>query len=549
MVFCLIATSVQAVTARPGVKKTIRQADGTVVELTLRGDEYFSFYTDATGAAYKLLPGDKLQPLTAEQVSDTWTKCRRARSIDRPARTRGNGKPTASTTGKHRGLVILMRFKDQDFVTPEPQKVYDRFFNERGYNEYGMSGSVKDYFLEQSYGQLDIDFDVVGPYTTSEPMAYYGSHVIVDGIEWNDAHAVDFAAEAVELASADVDYSIYDWNNNGIVNQVFIIYAGYAEAQWADPETIWPHEWDLRLLGREFVYNGVQVRTYGCANELKGDGKTDTGILEGIGTACHEFSHGLGLRDMYNTEVSGVSFGMSVWDILDFGSYLNDSRTPAGFTSYERWFCGWLQPTELKGDMTQITGMKPLVEAPECYVMYNEANDKECYLLENRQKIGFDSYLPGHGLLVLHVDFDESAWINNTMNVDPDHQRMTIIPADGELLTTDASLAGDPFPGTTGNTALTNYTTPASTLYNANSDGRYFMNKAIDSITESDDGLISFVALRPEQDVPEPTGISNMVIAPQRAGRIYDLQGRPRGTDPSALPKGIYIIDEKKVVK
>ena len=168
MVFWLAATSAQAVPAKPGAKKIVRQADGTVVELTLRGDEHFTYYTDATGAAFKLLPGDKLQPMTAKQVSDNWAKRRQARRITRPARTRGTGDPSSSTTGKHRGLVILMQFKDQEFTTPEPKKAFDRFFNEVGYNENGMTGSVKDYFRAQSYDQLDIDFDVVGPYTSSD---------------------------------------------------------------------------------------------------------------------------------------------------------------------------------------------------------------------------------------------------------------------------------------------------------------------------------------------------------------------------------------------
>ena len=505
MIFCLAASSVQAVPAKPGVKKTVRQADGTVIELTLRGDEHFSFYTDAKGKAFKLLSGDKLQPMTSDQVSDTWAKCRQAHSIDRPARTRGTGESSSATTGKHRGLVILMQFQDLEFVTHEPKQVFNRFFNEVGYSEYGMSGSVKDYFRAQSYGQLDIDFDIVGPYTTTKSMAYYGGPATLDGEPMVDAHRQEFAAEAVEQAAADVDYSLYDWDNDGNVDQVFIIYAGYAEAEGADPETIWPHEWSLAGLGRDFVYNGVKVSTYGCANELMGDGKRNTGILNGIGTACHEFAHCLGLPDMYNTEAEHTTFGMNYWDVMDSGNYLNDSRTPAGFTSYERWFSGWLQPTELKGDMIHITDMKPLAEAPECYILYNDAHRTEYYLLENRQNVGFDAGLFGHGLLVLHVDYNKNMWTKNKINIDPDHQRMTIIPADGTCIESAGSLAGDPFPGTTGNTALANYSSPAPTLYNANTDGSYYMNKPIDSITENEYGLISFVALRPDFAMPEST--------------------------------------------
>ncbi len=497
--FCLAATSAQAVPAKPGAKRIVRQADGTVVELTLRGDEHFSFYTDDSGAAFKLLPGDKLQPMTAEQVSKTWTKRRQARMIAHPSRTRGVGDPTNAITGKRRGLVILMQFNDLEFVTPEPQQAYNRFFNEPGYHDNGMTGSVKDYFLAQSYGKLEIDFDVVGPYTSKKPMAYYGTN----DDNGEDAHAEELIKEAVISASADVDFTNYDWDEDGEVDQVFIIYAGYAESQGAPSETIWPHEYSLKYIGENIVYNGKSIGVYGCSSELMGDGINSIGNMDGIGTACHEFSHCLGLPDMYDTSYMG-NYGMANWDVMDSGNYNNNTRTPAGYTSYERWFCGWLEPTELKGDMTQIAGMKPLAESPECYVLYNEGNKNEYYLLENRQNIGFDASLPGHGLLVVHVDFDRKAWVYNTINNDPDHQRMTVIAADNEYRNSSYnSLWGDMFPGSSGNTALTNYSTPASTLYNANADGSYYMNKPIDNITESEDGLISFVAMRPALDIPE----------------------------------------------
>jgi hypothetical protein len=165
-------------------------------------------------------------------------------------------------------------------------------------------------------------------------------------------------------------------------------------------------------------------------------------------------------------------------------------------------FAGWLTPTELKGDMTRISGMKALVDAPEAYILYNEGNKNEYYLLENRQQKGFDAGLYGHGLLVVHVDYNADAWASNVVNTSSARQRMTIVPADNELKVTLKGLAGDPFPGIANNTSLTNYTTPAAAVYNANTDGSYLMNKPIDSITESEDGLISFVALRPEVPVP-----------------------------------------------
>ena len=513
----VIAVTASAVPAKPGVKKTIKLADGTTAELTLRGDEHFSFFTDAQDKPCLLKDGH-LRMLTWQEVSEMSTTHRqhRMKIANNSRRTaRRVGKPSSATTGKHRGLVILMQFSDVEFVTPNPQQAFQRFFNEAGYNDYGMAGSVRDYFLAQSYGQLEIDFDVVGPYTSVNNLAYYGAHYTnPDGTEQNDTHPAIMVAEAVDAASKDVDFRNYDWDKDGEVDQVFVIYAGYAEAQGADPETIWPHEWKLAGEAVTRKYNGVVINTYGCTAELAGDGKTWGGTLDGIGTACHEFSHCLGLPDMYDTK--GNNFAMSYWDVMSSGSYNDNSHTPSGYTSYERWFSGWMEPTELNS-MTRVKDMAPLVEKPEAYILYNENNRNEYYLLENRQPVGFDKGLYGHGMLILHVDYNEDIWGSGSINTNADHQRMTIIAADNQYNRSieSGSLAGDPWPGTSGNTALTNYTTPAATLYNANIDGRKLMSKPIDNITEDVQNMtVSFVACRPEMDVPVP----NEAYAVEEAG-------------------------------
>ena len=196
---------------------------------------------------------------------------------------------------------------------------------------------------------------------------------------------------------------------------------------------------------------------------------------------------------------------MGRWDVMDYGSYSNNGNTPSGYTSYERMFAGWLTPIELK-DMTRINDMKPLTEAPEAYILYNEGNRDEYYLLENRQKTGFDAALPGHGLLVLHVDYNKDDWTSNSVNANKNHQGMTIIPADNKLSLYNEP--GDPFPGTSGVMELTNFgrfsSSTIASVYNKNSNDSLLMNKSIDNIKESEDGLISFVACRPELGVPEP---------------------------------------------
>lgn len=508
----LTALTVQAVPAKPGVKKTVKQADGSTIELTLRGDEHYSFYTDAAGAPFQLVNGIAKR-ITPEEVTTTWTARKKA-NLDKTAgnnrRVNRIGDASASTTGTHKGLVILLQFKDVKFQDQDGVKdVYKRVFNESGYNEGGMAGSVRDYFLKQSYNQLTINFDVVGPYTTAFNLEKYGVPVKDknEKVEQHDKDARLAMKEAVQKAIEDtsLDFSDYDWDGDGEIDQVFIIFAGYSEAQGADENCLWPHEWSLKdynLKGKDKNGNDVAINTYGCASELMGK---DGAVMDGIGTACHEFSHCLGLPDMYDTDYSG-GFGMSYWDVMDSGSYLDDSRTPSGYTSYERWFSGWLEPVEINS-MTRINNMKPLATHPEAYVLYNDAKEKsikgEYYLLENRQPVDFDAKLYGHGMLILHVAYNEYDWSQNKVNDNPNQQQLSIIPADNNFSNSYSGLQGDPWPGRTGNTELTNYSTPAAILFNANVDGQKLMSKAIDNITENTTThTISFVACRPELPIP-----------------------------------------------
>ncbi len=497
------AMTVQAVPAKPGAKQKVQLADGTTVELTLCGDEHFSFYRNDNDQLFQLID-NKLVSLSKEEVQKKWTAMRELRLSPSTNASRSNahrriGTPSITTTGKQRGLVILMEFPDVKFITQNPKEFFNRFFNEPGFNEDGMIGSVRDYFLAQSYNQLEIDFDVVGPFCTKYDLEFYG-HEYTDkyGNLQHDANPGQMIAEGVDAASKEVDFTKYDWNKDGEVDQVFVIYAGYNEAQGADKNTIWPHEYKLSYEGFTRKYNNEIIDTYGCSSELQGNGRTETGTIDGIGTACHEFSHCLGLPDMYDTNYK--NYGMGRWDLMDSGSYNNNSRTPAGYTAYERWFSRWMEPVELTTE-TQITDMKPLVEAPEAYVLYNENNRNEYYLLENRQPVSYDKGIGGHGLLVVHVDYNKAAWENNAVNSTEGHERMSFIAADNKY--TYATIAGDAFPGTQKKTSLTNITTPAATLFNTNKDGRKLMSKAIENITENNTThTVSFMACRPELQAP-----------------------------------------------
>lgn len=248
--------------------------------------------------------------------------------------------------------------------------------------------------------------------------------------------------------------------------------------------------------GKTLTIDGVTIDTYACSSELYGTSGTR---MDGIGTTCHEFSHCLGLPDFYDTEYNG-NFGMDSWSVMDYGSYNGDGYVPCGYTAYERMFAGWLDPVELTGGQ-KVIDMQPIGEAPEAYIIYNDANRNEYYLLENHQQRGWDSEAYGHGLLVLHVDYDRTAWDYNEVNNTTGHQRMTVVPADnqfksgyyeGESYATAEDLEGDPYPGTSGNRSLTDTSRPAATLFSPAADGRRYLGKPVEDIAENAAGLISF---------------------------------------------------------
>lgn len=511
--------------------RILRTADGTQVTATFMGDEFFHYWLAEDGTRYAEQPDGSFAALGTE-ASETRAQRARQRVEQVNSRRRLQRRTAGAITGNKRGIVILVNFKDRQMSCSRDE--FDRAFNQTGYGDHGSAGSVRDYFLAQSYGQLTVDFDVVGPYTLKNNMKYYGGNDSYG----NDLHPAEMVIEAVKAADPHVDFSDYDWDGDGNVDQVYVIYAGYGEAQSDIANTIWPHEWALADAnyygdgtGAQRV-DGVWVDTYACSNELLGKSGSQ---MDGIGTACHEFSHCLGLPDMYDTSGNyTTNYGMGSWDLMDYGSYNGDGYVPAAFTAYERWFAGWLTPAEING-FREVKDMQALTAAPEAYVIYNGADRNEYYLIENRQRTGFDSELPAAGMLVVHVDYDEDVWYNNEVNNTRGHERVTIIPADNRK--SDTTEAGDTWPQA-GKTALTNTTTPAATLYNANTDGKKYLNMPLRDITLKG-GLVSFTA------GDRPTGLTP--IPGETAGNaslpLFDLQGKRM----KEYRGGVYISNGKKI--
>lgn len=505
----LSCTCAWAVPANNTIIKHIK-ADGTVRELRLIGDEHMHYFLDertgekllkSADGQLELLSEDRLQKMQSE------ARQRRADTEKRRATTMAKAKSAigepGTIIGQKKGIVILVNFQDLEMVNANSQEIFDAMFNQEGYNQNNQIGSVSDYFKAQSYGQFELDFDVVGPLTVSRNMAYYGQN----NYGGSDMHAAEMVKEACQLADEQVNFADYDWDGDGRVDQVFVVYAGHAESSGADANTIWPHEWDLYSAGVGMLkLDNVNISTYACSSELSGA----SGVSRnGIGTACHEFSHCLGYPDFYDTDYSGA-LGVDSYDIMSGGSYngpYGKGEVPCGYSAYERWMAGWLEPIELN-DVTEITGMPALNDQGVAYIIYNGNTTNEYFLIENRQSREwfryFSTSMAGHGLFIYHVDFNLSVWQMNRPNDDPNHQRMTWVPADKKYGTyysqynqwyvTSSDMRSDFFPGTNRvkvfNPSL--WSDAGGKWFNKEADGSFFSQHYLSQISETTTGLVSF---------------------------------------------------------
>ena len=499
--------AMMAAPAKRGVYKTLKLAGGQEVRAMLVGDEYGSFWKGSDGKAY-VLQGDCYAPVDEKTVLEE-ARIRREKANAQYAKRLPATRSVSDFPGYYgnkRVILILVNFADVAFQAEHDNALFQRILNEENFQEEPFVGSVHDYFRDQSNGQFTLNFDIFGPVTLSKERAYYGRHYK----NKDDMHPGEMVIEAVNLVKDMVeDWHQYDWDGNGEVDQVYLIHAGNGEADTGIEETIWPHQWDLNSTQKLYgdgtgpvkVGENLMVNRYACNAELNKDNH-----IMGIGLICHEFSHCLGFPDFYDTTYSGGQ-GMEFWDIMAVGNQLINGYHPAGYTSYERWKVGWLEPIVLENSDTTITGMKPLQEGGECYIVYNKGNRNEYYLIENRQYTKWDACLPGRGLLILHVDEDDEIWRKNKVNSDYSHQRMTRVPAYGLFLRgfennqnccTWGGMKCEPFPFDNVNAFNRSFKTHekqskrAAWLYHANADGTYQIDSSIENITQNADGTISF---------------------------------------------------------
>lgn len=585
--------------------KVVSQSDGTTIKVSQAGDEHLHYYITEDNVPLYKAADNRYCYLTIEngklhnsgvlahesaarsakelQVMNTIhdlapiarqmaaKKRSAAKRCVRPDRLPSKD-DISVFKGSKKALVILAAFSDKSFSKGDDAivKFYDEVLNQEGYSQNGAAGSVHDYFKDMSRGEFDLTFDIVGPVKVSKSATYYGGPSPIMG---GTDHIGEFITEAIKKADekCDIDWKKYDWDDDGEVEQVFVLYAGYGQATGGPTGTIWPNAWTLdeALQNNDgnggFSIDGVFINQYACSNELYLDSGT---VPMGLGVFCHEFSHCMGLPDMYDTNY-GSTPTMGDWDLLAGGSYNGPQGIgwcPAGWTSYERAYAGWLELTELKaGDI--IKGMTSLEEADgKAYVIYNDNHKDEYYLLENHKGMGWDKYTPENGLLIIHVDYDKDLFDNNIVN-----SKGEFTPAEGydRYFTNDhprmapfsrvRSIQNDTYFYTYPMDAprgvvdsLTDTSKPAAELYNALADGSKLMGKPVYNIEKDDDGNISFTFMTKEK---ETDAIQDIAMAEDTTGddTVYDITGKKAGRigdiKNGSLKAGIYIIGGKRLQK
>jgi M6 family metalloprotease-like protein len=387
--------------------------------------------------------------------------------------------------GSPKALVILANFKDKAFAVASPQTSFQNLVTQSGYSANGGTGSAKDYFMASTYGKFAPNFVVVGPVTLPQTLAYYGTN----DSGGNDQHPDQMIADACAAAdAAGLDFTQFDTDNDGSVDNVFVYYAGYNEAEGGATNTIWPHRWSLTDAGFSGTktFDGKVVNDYSCTSELKGTSGTN---MCGIGTFCHEFGHVLGLPDFYDT--SGTqSNTLNEWDIMDYGAYSNNGCTPPTYSAYERFFLGYLTPQQVStpSDITLLPlyqgTTQPANTDNQAFLLSASTHNlngaapspAEFFLVEYRQKTGWDTYLPAEGMCVWHIDFLQSQWDANTPNnytgstqTLSSHMRVYLQPLSGQTTTpgtafTTGSYTPTTWSGTNINRAITSIAKTASNV-------------------------------------------------------------------------------------
>lgn len=517
--------------AKKGVHH-IKMSDGATVRVQKYGDE-FNHYT---------LTEDGRPVVQSERgwvYLDADIETLKARVARRtPVYALRNGKETRGPGlmdnfpchGEQFGLVVLVEYTDVKFKVSDPNEYYTAMLNEKGFNRNLNIASARDYFIDNSNGIFTPTFDVYGPIKLKNKMSYYGG---------NDRYGYDLraelmAVEACQQLDATVDFSKYDRDGDGYIDNIYVYYAGYGEADYDDENTVWPHSWSLEeslsdggAVTKDYYFDGVKLNKYACSNEL--DGWSTPSRPDGIGTFVHEFSHVMGLPDLYCTqEVKNEPFTPGEYSVLDYGPYNGDGCVPPRYSAYERYALDWLVPRELNS--TRNVRLNTIDENV-AYIIPTD-REREYFLIENRQQEGWDTYLPHHGMLVWHIDFLESVFTGNTVNNSASHQYVDLVEADNKQ--SENTVTGDPFPGASKVTSFGFKTTPALKSWR----NKELVINSIDNIAEDD--KTGYVTFRAVKTGDEGTPDFEELTAADCSPKVEDPGTDPgNGDDPNDNPTSV----------
>lgn len=453
--------------AVPALNRTILKTlpNGNTLEIQLNGDENFHYTTLPDGTLITEADNGYFYYATINTETNEITATSYRVDLPLPSKAKASNASTESVAGQleqmkqtnlkrrmvphasrptklnavnaDHGVVILANFKDVKFKYTKED--YEKALNEEGYSDYSSTGSARDYFIDSSYGKFSPTFEVYGPYDLSKNMSDYGGNV-----GGNDRNPTGMVVEVCKLAEADgVDFSKYDTDNDGYVDNVYVFYAGEGEANGGSPSTIWPHRWvidptySFSGTKEDTKVSGVYLYDYACSNEICESNERYIGTdYEGVGTFVHEYGHVLGLPDLYNTGY-GNTRTPDIYDVMDGASYLNYGRTPVSYSAYERMFCEWVTPEQIfpDGNSTQVE--LPLIAEGKVLLITANGKEhnmdgknpdpKEFYLLENKPDTGWDYFAnvaasPNYaqkgdkGMLITRVKYESFLWDNNMVN-------------------------------------------------------------------------------------------------------------------------------------
>ncbi len=524
---CLLgATGISyAAPARPGLIDFV-QPDGSVIKIEIRGNFANRAVYSEEGVLLEATPEGGYRP--APNLPMTLS------ASSAPVK-KGPGlcKKAFPSKGEQKVLVILVETDDCTFSLENPYGYFHDMLNQEGYAGYGATGSARDYFVENSCGLFQPEFDVYGPVRLPRSMDVYGKDT--GGYEQETYLAV---TDAAAILDDEVDFSQYDRDGDGEVDNVYLFYAGYGQNDTGRVNTIWPHSADIEFFTTKvYECDGVRFNHYACSQEQP----FEQDHPAGIGTFIHEFSHVMGLPDLYST-VYNFAFTPGDWSALDSGPYNNEGRTPPNYSAFERYALDWLEPKEIS--LSGEYFLSPIADSNEAYIVRTD-REEEYFLLEYRSLAGWDEFLPNSGMLVWHIDYDETAWEENTVNNDRKHQRVDLVEADGSL--SAYTRAGDSFPGYDCITSFGRETVPAFTSHKGVWTG-------VDLTDITENGLpssgLSFVAEVEGSGVSvsemeNDLSVQGLTVSSSQPFSVYDLQGHCLGRDLTTYTaplSGLYLI-------